>query len=443
MDNFVRLADTAIFKSRYQRWYLIDTHKRERERVLIEGGAEQVLLALFEGYSIVDVAKKFDLGYEELSEFIDGLVSDGLLDTVCSPVSSTVKCHDIEPPLDSVNVLITNACNLRCVHCYVESGKPMKGELDGDAWIRVLQETRQLGVFEINMSGGEATMHRDFVRIAEYIASVSTFNANLNTNGVRLTPEQEEVIAKAFTSVQISIDDAVSSRHDRFRGRDGSFDKTVATIRRLVDHGVETNIGFTLTQENLASIDDMILLAEDIGATVLNIGFMIKMGRARGNGLVRELSQSSVSDDPFMEMMYQKMRELAKRKSHVRLLLPFRVAGLPSGQEVEKQYICNGDNTQILYVMADGSMMPCDKLPMASFAYGNAGRDSLVSIWTSEKMRAFKLTSPRQLPKCRSCPHLKVCGGACVARAYQMGGSLESPDWTSCVIAQKFARDNK
>lgn len=443
MNNFVRLADTAIFKTRYQRWYLIDTRKRERERVLIEGGAERVLVALFEGDSIVDVAKKFDLGYEELSEFIDGLVSDGLLDTVSLPVDSTVKCYDIEPPLDSVNMLITNACNLRCVHCYVESGKPMKGELDGDAWIRVLQEARQLGVFEINMSGGEATMHRDFVLIAQYIASVPTFNANLNTNGVRLTAEQEEVIAKAFTSVQISIDDAVPSRHDCFRGRVGSFNKTVATIKRLVGRGVETNIGFTLTRWNLESIDDMILLAEDVGASVLNIGFVTKMGRAKKNGLVYEPSQTSVHDDPFVEAMYQKMRELADRKSRVRLLLPFRVTGEPDGQQVEKQYICDGDNTQILYIMADGSMMPCDKLPKSSFAYGNAGQDSLVNIWTSEKMRAFKLMSPRQLPKCRSCPHLKVCGGACVARAYQMGGSLESPDWTSCVIAQKLIRDNK
>ena len=122
-------------------------------------------------------------------------------------------------------------------------------------------------------------------------------------------------------------------------------------------------------------------------------------------------------------------------------LLPFRVNSESEGEPAEKRHICDGDNTQILDIMADGSMMPCDKLPIGQFAYGNAREGSLIDVWTSSRMKAFKLMSPRQLPKCRDCSHLKICGGACVARAFQMGGSLESPDWTSCVIAQKFARD--
>lgn len=441
MDQFVQLAETAVFKSRYDKWYLIDTRKRERERMLIEGGAEQVLFSLFQGRSILGVATEFDLESRELSEFIAGLVSDGLLAYAESSVDSTARCHDIEPPLDSVNILVTNACNLHCAHCYLESGRPMKGELDGDDWIRVLQQARQLGAFEINMSGGEATLHRDFVRIAGYIASVPTFNANLNTNGVRLTLEHEEAIARAFTSVQVSIDDAVPERHDLFRGRSGSFVDTIATIKRLIARGVETNIGFTLTHENLGSLDDMVSLAEDIGVAVLNIGFVAKMGRAESNGLVRDVSETSVRDDPFMETMYRKMRELARRESRVRLLLPFRMVGVTEDPQ-EKRYICSGDNTQILYIRADGSMMPCDKLPADRFVYGNVKHDSLVDVWTSGPMRAFKLMSPRRLPKCRACRYLKICGGACVARAVQTGGSIKSPDWTSCVIAQKLARDN-
>lgn len=437
---YVQLADRAIFKSRYGQWYLIDTSRRERERLLVEGGTEQVLFSLFTGNSIDVVCTHFSIEHVDLYGFLQELVDEGVIIWCEGAVDSTVKCYDIDPPLDSVNVLLTNICNLRCTHCYVSSGKPMVGELTGDEWIRVLQEARQLGVFELNVSGGEATLHRDFVKIAEHIASVPTFNANLNTNGVLLRSEHEDVIARAFTSIQVSIDDAVAAKHDEFRGRKGSFDRSLTTIDRLIRRGVETNIGFTLTRNNLDALDGVVALAESLGVTILNIGLVADLGRASKNLLVKGVGSESVHDDPFMERMYQKMKELSVRSSRVRILMPFRVPSEDSvAERHEKQFICDGDNTQILYIMANGSMMPCDKLPIEKFSYGNVRQSSVLDVWMSQRMKGFKLMSPSQLPKCKTCPHLKICGGACVARAYQGGGSLESPDWTSCVIAQKFS----
>jgi radical SAM protein with 4Fe4S-binding SPASM domain len=319
----------------------------------------------------------------------------------------------------------------------------MIGELDGDAWIRILQEARQLGAFELNISGGEPTLHRDFVRIAEYIASVPTFNANLNTNGVLLRPEHEDVIVRAFSSIQVSIDNAVAEKHDAFRGRKGSFRRSIETIARLIAHGAEVNIGFTLTRENFDAVDGMVELAEQLGVAILNIGFVANIGRANINALVQPLDPSSAHEDSFIERMYEKMKELAGRTSRVRLLLPFRI---PDNdvllESQEKRFICDGDNTQILYVMANGSIMPCDKLPIELFSYGNVKESPLLDVWISQRMQAFKLMSARQLSRCRNCPYLNVCGGACVARAYQMGGSLESPDWISCAMARKFFQDN-
>ncbi len=189
-------------------------------------------------------------------------------------------------------------------------------------------------------------------------------------------------------------------------------------------------------------MDGVVELAEELGVTILNIGFIADLGRASKNLLLKNVGPRSVNDDPFMEDMYQKMKELSVRSSSVRILLPFRVPseGHVPGQH-EKEFICDGDNTQILYVMANGNIMPCDKLPIETFSYGNVRQSSLINVWTSKQMTDFKLMSPKQLPKCKSCPHLKICGGACVARAYQNGGSLESSDWTSCTIAQKFSQD--
>lgn len=400
-----------------------------------------MLLELFRGDLISETARRFGLENEELNEFLTSLGQEGMVQFERTSVNSLDRCFTVEPPLDSVNILITNACNLRCVHCYVESGKRMQEELSGSEWISVLEQARRLGAFELNVSGGEPLLHKDFQAIANYIASVPTFHANLNTNGTQIREGIEEVIANAFSSVQISIDDSIAHKHDSFRGAEGCFQKSVDSIHKLAAAGVETNVGFTLTRSNIESLQGVVEMCESIGVTTLNIGLVSDIGRANKNQLVTRLSEAALKEDPFMERMYRLMRELAVRPTSLRILLPFRVNDERADAPVEKRCICDGDNNQILYIMANGVMMPCDKLPTQLFGYGNVHAESLLEVWQSKRMQAFKLMSPLDLPKCRNCPYLKICGGACVARAFHTGGSLDSADWTSCIIAQKFSRE--
>ena len=440
--TYVRLADSAIFKSRYEQRYLINTSCRNRERILIEGGAEQVLLFLFSGKSISGACTHFCLDSEQLTAYIQGLVAENVVAWCTSAIDSTAKCYNTEPPLDSINILLTNAFNLDCVHCWLSCGKPIVGELTCDVLISVLHEAEQLGVFEVNVSGGEPTLHRNFIQIAKHISSIPCFNANLNTNGVSLPPQYIETIAQAFTSVQISIDDVVASKHDKFRGRRGSFKRSIETIRQLVNTGVETNIGFTLTADNITALDDIVELAENLGVTVLNIGLVANLGRAHDNLLLKEFGTGPCHNSPFMDQVYQRIKKLSVSSSNVQILLPFRIPDKNRPAPLQdKRYICDGDNTQVLYITANGNMMPCDKLPVEAFSYGNVRQNTILGTWQSDRMKKFKLMSPNELPKCKKCPDLRLCGGACVARAYQEGGSLDSSDWISCVIAQKVSQD--
>lgn len=437
----VRLPDHVIFKSRYDEWYFIDTRQRDRDRFRVEPDTVELVLSLLRGETVNDVARQFGVAHDNLVSFIESLRADGLVESTDYPASSTDRCFALFPPLDSINLLITNACNLRCAHCYVESGKRMEDELTGKEWIDLLEQARKLGAFELNVSGGESLLHRDFWEIADYIASVPTFNANLNTNGTLIKEGQERRLASAFTSIQISIDDAMPDRHDAFRGNHGCFEKAVAAIQRLVGFGVETNVGLTLTRENIGSLEGVVDLCERIGVTVLNIGLVANVGRANANALMQISAPGSPAVNVFMREVYRKLRNLSSYQGRLKLLLPFRVGDNVAVRAAGERYICSGDTVQILYVMANGTVTPCDKLPMGPFGYGNIRRQSLVDAWMSERMRAFKLMSPRQLPKCRNCPYLTICGGACVARAFQNGGTLESPDWASCMIAQQFAAE--
>lgn len=440
-EKFIKLIETGIFKSRYNQWLLIDTRGRERERLLVEDSGAEVLRFLFQGQSLSHTCRKFGLSKNELRNFLEILIIEKVIEYINQPYDSISRCFDVHPPLDSVNILITNACNLYCDHCLIDGGKPMDDELDGKMWINVLKQAQQLGAFRINVTGGEPLLHKDFFKIAEHIASVPFFNANLNTNGTLIKKGQEELLAKAFTSVQISLDDVVAEKHDMFRRKKGCFGKSIQAIEWLVAYGMEVNVGFSLTQHNFSAIDGIIDLCESLGVYALGIGLTANIGRAHKNKLMMVTDSQFTQDGGFFDKMYHKLTELSKRNTKLKILLPFRFHPDKKASGQKKNYICDGDNKQTLFIMANGAMMPCDKLPIQIFNKGNVREVSLVNAWTSDKMMAFKLMSPRQLPECRYCPHLEICGGACVARAFWTGGSLESPDLTSCIMAKKFATD--
>lgn len=77
-----------------------------------------------------------------------------------------------------VLIELTHICNLKCVHCfadadfckYNEKGY-IEGELTTQQWYKVIDNILEAGVFEILLSGGEATMRKDLLDIAKYIQS--------------------------------------------------------------------------------------------------------------------------------------------------------------------------------------------------------------------------------------------------------------------------------
>jgi radical SAM protein with 4Fe4S-binding SPASM domain len=439
MFEYIKLAKKIVFKARYEHWYFITVGPHENERFWVDVDTAKLVLALLRGRKIKTVAEEFSLSSEELISFLDKLLEEKLIEYSEYSVDSTSCCFSLSPPLDSINALLTNACNLKCKHCYLQSGHCLANELTGKEWVTVLKQAQQLGVFGVNVSGGEPLLHKDFIEIAEYIASIQTFNANLNTNGTLINQGNIGLIAKAFSSVQISIDDVNAAKHDSIRGKQGSFQKAVQAIKKLVDLQVPVSLALTLMPENIASLASLVAFCDNLGVRTLNIGMVVNIGRASTNNLLPSADSSWQELNSYIDRMYLELRKLRDQHSNLKILLPFRINSTELQTDNGKRFICSGDHTQIIYVMADGTVMPCDKLPKEIFGYGNIREKSLKDLWLSSKMQEFKLMTPKHLPKCEKCHHLALCGGACVARAYQNGGSLESQDCLSCIVSQKFA----
>lgn len=305
--QYVILNNQTIFKSRYGKWNLIKVNNPQ-ERFVVNKEGVKILKFLFSGKSISEVSKKYRIDQDSIRNFLQPLLDEKIINLSLKSLKSLFVCFDINPPLDSLNILLTNTCNLYCVHCYVGAGKKLEKELSGDAWISIIKEAKDLGVFSINISGGEPLLHPDFWKIVKFLASGNKLNSNLNTNGTILKKEHLKILSSAFSSIQISIDGDNQYRHDKFRGTKGCFNKSIMAIRMLVDYGIKTNIAFSLSPQNFSSLDGVIKICKDNGVNTLNIGFVANIGRAEANNLMP-------TNSVFLISFIKKSEKLAIRKA--------------------------------------------------------------------------------------------------------------------------------
>ena len=133
---------------------------------------------------------------------------------------------------------ISRACNLKCVHCYNDSGSGRASdELTTDEARVVLDDLSEFGIPSVLFSGGEPLMRHDIFELIGY-AVEKGLRAVISTNGTLITPDIAKKIKQNSVSyVGISLD-GIGPINDQFRGVEGAFERAVAGIRNCIDAGV-------------------------------------------------------------------------------------------------------------------------------------------------------------------------------------------------------------
>ena len=101
----------------------------------------------------------------------------------CIEVKEVVINKKLLAPHDCY-VILTEKCNLRCLHCYGDFGENGDlNELSGEEWDKIICDLSKNNVFYLNISGGEPTMHPDFCKIMKSLVD-NKMHFILTTNGV-------------------------------------------------------------------------------------------------------------------------------------------------------------------------------------------------------------------------------------------------------------------
>ena len=138
-------------------------------------------------------------------------------------------------------------CNITCVNCYIESS-PSNDRLVYMATDEVVDfldqiDARAWPVEEIGFTGGEPFMNPDIIAMIE-AALARGYRVLVLTNA--MAPMMRPKVQAGLLALReahgdrlclrVSLDHWQGARHDAIRGR-GSFEKTLAGMRWLADHG--------------------------------------------------------------------------------------------------------------------------------------------------------------------------------------------------------------
>ena len=133
-----------------------------------------------------------------------------------------------------LHVVLTERCNLRCLSCHGGEATHREDEVEDARLVAVTREAVQLGVEELYLVGGEVFVRRRLaLRLMGVIKRAGRIG-DLTTNGTRLDAETvRRIVGMEWDRLQVSLDGPDAATNDSLRPPAGSFDATVAGLRRL------------------------------------------------------------------------------------------------------------------------------------------------------------------------------------------------------------------
>jgi len=343
----------------------------------------------------------------------------------------------------SVDLAITNRCNLRCEYCSYFSAADVSEDLPCEEWLRFFEELGSLAVLSVTLQGGEPFYREDLKEIIGGIIR-NRMRYSILSNGTLITEEMAAFISSTgrCDCVQVSIDGSVPATHDAFRG-DGSFRKAMDGIQLLQKHGVPNSVRVTIHRKNVRELEEIAkLLLEDVGLSEFSTNAASYMGLCRQNpeqvqltvderslamATLMKLSQKykgriNAAAGPFAEgQRFLEMEKYRRRGVH-------EVPG--------KGYLtgCSGPMTKMA-VRADGALVPCTHL--SHMELGRANKDELKRVWLRhpelDHLRKRHRIPLSSFKFCSGCDYLNYCTGNCPALSYTILGEVNHPSPDACL----------
>jgi len=322
-----------------------------------------------------------------------------------------------EPPNKPELIILdlTHRCNLKCVMCDIRKDKnTIENELKTEEIFKIIDEVSAWDVPHLIFSGGEPFVRKDIFKLLSY-ATKKGVPVGVLTNGTSLNPKMlkkfSNFLLNGKVSLTISLDGSKSETHDYIRGVNGSFDKTIRTIKNVAKLKRKKGskefleIITIILNQNLEELTDILNLVKKMGVSSIQFQPLLENNlvlekRFTNSPLWVPQSRLSVLDSVIDELVEY------KEKNYNFISNP--AEGLKLVKKYFRNQLSNKDIKcyslfKTMLIANDGSVTTC------GMRYGSVREKTLRECWRSKEA----LEARKKIKKCG-----KPCILPCFTDAY-------------------------
>jgi pyrroloquinoline quinone biosynthesis protein E len=322
---------------------------------------------------------------------------------------------------------LTHRCPLACPYCSNPRDLVRgRNELTTEEWLAVVDDAAALGVMQMHLSGGEPLARSD-VEVIAARGRARDLYVSLVTSGVPLERDRLERLALHLDHVQLSVQDADPQASDRiaaFR----AFEHKMRVAAWVKELALPLTINVVLHRENIDHVDDVIALAERLGADRLELANVQLVSWALEN---REALMPTGAQIERARAVATQAKQRLDGKMQVVFVLPDWYADRPRA-------CMDGWARRFVVVAPDGAVLPCHAARALPLVFETVRSRPLRTVWAEgQALRAFRGSEWMPEP-CKSCDRRDVDFGGCRCQAFALTGDVRATD-PACSLSPDHA----
>ncbi len=308
------------------------------------------------------------------------------------------------PRLKFLWLELTDSCNLRCVHCYMNAthvselkSVPARARpsLTNRDWMRVIQQGAELGCRAVQFTGGEPLLHPDLLALIDTARQLEYSYIEVFTNGTLLNESLSAQLKARDVQLAISLHAVNAVTHDQVTLVPGSYARAQQSVQMISKHEIPVRFGTTTLKTNQNE-----LFANSPAPQAL-----------RGNNVLRPIGRGANSNlNPDQPQIIESAMKSA----------PDFQTSRASFEYARHWNICWAGK---MAITASGDVIPC--VFGRERVVGNVNQESLHDLISSPNLQSLWGFNKDRVEVCRDCEYRYACSD-CRPLAEKLNGELDA-----------------
>jgi len=201
---------------------------------------------------------------------------------------ATFKSRDFDVRPLLVIWEMTQACDLKCMHCRA-SAQPHRHalELSTAEAFNLVDQVANMRVPMFVLTGGDPLKRPDLQAIVQY-ARHRSVKTSLTPSATRLLTREAVFKLKesGLMRLALSLDGSTAQLHDGFRGVPGSWKRTLDAVEWSHEAKLPVQVNTRVTLHNLHDLDNLVELLTSIKVVLWSVFFLVPIGRGQISNLL-------------------------------------------------------------------------------------------------------------------------------------------------------------